>query len=128
MSATLADELITLKVPERKYNKGNSVTFKLRTEPADANSPTLEVTLPILKGGEKLHDIIQLRREIDNVYEGMAANNGIRKVAIVHQVTRDQARGYFDVHVMTTMILARSIRGATTVRSRFYKCCRPSTN
>ena len=106
MSATLADELISLKVPERKYNKGNSVTFKLRTNPADANSPTLEVTLPILKGGEKLHDIIQLRREIDNVYEGMAADNGVRKVAIVHQVTRDQAR--------TTMKLANESKSNKT--------------
>ena len=102
MSATLADELISLKVPERKYNKGNSVTFKLRTNPADANSPTLEVTLPILKGGEKLHDIIQLRREIDNVYEGMAADRQTVSLQVRPQM---KARTHVEEASSATLLL-----------------------
>ena len=53
------ETLLPLIPKEAPLNKENSVTIELRTNPADANSAKLKITMRVLRGDEDLRSMVQ---------------------------------------------------------------------
>ena len=85
------DELLTLVPVEPKLTKANSITFKLRVDPAAVNSTTYELTVPILSGDEGVRPAVMFRRTIDVVFGGMNATTAVQQDRLCHRVLRDNA-------------------------------------
>ena len=100
MSATAADEILPFIPTAWKYTKANSVTFKLRLNPGDNESTTLEKALPILKGTEDFSTVVYLRRELPSVFTGMNCTTGNAMDVITRQVVREQALTHYETFLI----------------------------
>jgi len=80
-------------VPEAvKINKSNSLSFKLRTSPAEENSPTFELAVQYLKGTETVREAINFRINYTKVAHGMnAAGDGAQQDTIATRLLQDTA-------------------------------------
>ena len=69
--------IIPLKCDEahHKLTKENSVSWELRTIPANANSPTYKVLVRILAGDESAQQMLRWRKSIDTVCSGVNATD-----------------------------------------------------
>ena len=76
---------------ELKLTKANSITFKLRVNPGEANSTTYELTMPILSGDEGVRPAVNFKRMIDTVFTGMNATTAAQQERICRRVLRDNA-------------------------------------
>lgn len=83
--------ILPLEPVVRKYAKGETLYFKLRTVPAQADSPTYELNIPYLKGTETLREALEFRVAIAKVWTGMNANTGGERNQLVLRVLKDTA-------------------------------------
>ena len=63
--------LLPLERTERKYQKHETSSFKLKTDPVDATSTMYEVTIPIVNGNESIRDMIDWIRSMKKVRNGL---------------------------------------------------------
>ena len=54
-----------------KLDKTNSVSYELRSSPADSNSPKYKVMVRVLTGGESPRAAIKWREDVDKVIVGL---------------------------------------------------------
>lgn len=83
--------ILPLVPKPKKLGKDNSVTFKVRTDPANDRSPTYETTCIVLTGNEELRDVLEWRRTVRRVIEGMDATTADAKQHIISRVLKDSA-------------------------------------
>ena len=76
---------------EQKFTKNNSITFKLRVAPTQANSATYELTVPILDGSEGVRPAVIFRKVISTVFNGMNADNAAKKDGMVKRILKGNA-------------------------------------
>ena len=74
MSATLCDEVLSFISEEITLDKTNSVTWKLRIDPADANSGQYDMQMQVLDGGEPLREVIVWRANAQKVFNRVLDN------------------------------------------------------
>ena len=67
MSTTLCDEVLSFIPEEITLDKTNSITWKLRIDPADANSGQYDMQMQVLDGGEPLREVIVWRTNTQKV-------------------------------------------------------------
>ena len=97
LSAQRMDVPILPLVPERfKVTKENSVSFKLRSDPTQANSTTYNVTMPVLRGGEPVRVALEWYTTLNRVFVGMNTaqvpnQEANRKDQLTQRVLREQA-------------------------------------
>ena len=73
MSTTLCDEVLSFIPEEITLDKTNSITWKLRIDPADANSGQYDMQMQVLDGGEPLREVIVWRANTQKVFAGVGA-------------------------------------------------------
>ena len=71
MSTTLCDEVLSFIPEEITLDKTNSITWKLRIDPADANSGQYDMQMQVLDGGEPLREVIVWRTNTQKVFNGI---------------------------------------------------------
>jgi hypothetical protein len=92
----LGEKPILPLIPEKvKYDRSNSVAFKLRMTPADANSQTYELQVPMIKGSESVREVLDWRLKMNRVFAGMGANDGPSQMELVNRVVTDAATTVF---------------------------------
>ena len=75
-----------------KYPKDKLLSFKLRTQPADADSPTYEIRVPINSGNESVRETIEWMRNVHKVFVGMnAANDAAQQDGLIRRTISDAA-------------------------------------
>ena len=79
MTSCAVEELLPLVPEETKFNKSNSIFFKLQVEPADPNSATYKKCMPILSGTEGIRAAINFCREMPHVVEGVNAHGNYKQ-------------------------------------------------
>lgn len=85
-------------VPDKtieNLNKDNSVTYNLRTNPGDANSPTYKATIRVLEGSESVRLILQWKRDALRVVEGLNITTIDNKIRIVTTLMKGSPRNIF---------------------------------
>ena len=82
--------LIPLVPPpsEDDLNKDNSTSFSLRTDRANADSPSYKIHCRILQGGEDLAVILQWRRSVTRVLKGLGLTTLRPSINIVETMMR----------------------------------------
>ena len=90
MSASDA-ELLTLVPVDSKLTKANSITFKLRVNPAEANSPTYEKAVPIISGSEGVRAALEFSKYAEAIVVGMNAQTTNEKDIIVRRMLKGTA-------------------------------------
>lgn len=93
-----ADEIVLpLKMEaERKIPKEDLLTFKLRTQPNDAASPTYTFTVPLIRGHEGTRAAIQSIRNLQQILIGMNITTPNNKKAMSQRIYHGQARAEYD--------------------------------
>jgi hypothetical protein len=71
-----------------QHEKGKSMEFTLRTNPADANSPKYKATVRILYGDESVRAIITWKKELHTVMNGLNATTLAEKIRVAVTVMR----------------------------------------
>ena len=84
-SSRKVDYIIPLADDEahHKLTKENSVTWELRTVPADGNSPTHEVQTRILSGDESVRQMLRWGKDLERVCAGLNATDLAAKKPIM---------------------------------------------
>jgi len=82
--------------PATEEDATKMATFKLRTTPADANSPVYTHTMRKLDGSETLRQAIQFCYDIDTVITGLHITNATNAKAIYLQLLSGQALTQFN--------------------------------
>ena len=85
------EEILSLVPTETKLHKNNSVVFKLRVTPASPDSPTYELTVPIVSGSEGTRAAVNFRRGVKTILTGMNATNADSQHAIIQRMLKDNA-------------------------------------
>ena len=85
------ETILPLNPKEAPLNKENSVSIELRSNPADANSAKLKVTMRVLRGDEDLRSMIQWHMDLNskvivglNLTTGPAQRNMVRNLMEGH--------------------------------------------
>lgn len=76
-------------------DRSNSVTFKLRMNPAQADSATYEMQVPILKGTESVREVLDWKIKMLRVFTGMGATTGPNQQALIMRTLADNAETTF---------------------------------
>ena len=84
--APLLPLLPTDKVDD--LTKQNSASYTLRTDPADAASPTFKITARILQGDESLRVILRWKMALHQIMTGLALANAAGKTQTCETVLR----------------------------------------
>lgn len=96
-SNSKAENILPLKfTKERKLSKDQVVTFKCRTEPANADSTTYEVTVPILHGDEGPRAAIEWSKKTINVCLGMNATTAHDQAPLYLRTLRGEVKSKFE--------------------------------
>ena len=97
-----AENLLPLKLDkEQKLSKDQSITYKLRTTPSSATSPTYEVTVPYLLGDESVRQVLEWSTQMNAVMEGTATTTPDGKYQLYTRTLKGEARAYY-VHGWNT--------------------------
>ena len=72
---------LTTDSNEKTYTKENSVLFKLRTNPTDANSMMYEIAVPYLNTGTCL-EVFKFKELLDKVFVGQNVTTGLPMYAL----------------------------------------------
>ena len=75
--------------------KQDMVEFKLRTVPAEADSPTVLLSVPIFNIGTP-EEVLKFIKDMEQVFVGMNAQTGPAKYALIRRVLTGDARAIFD--------------------------------
>merc|ERR1712127_1028673 len=92
---------IPLERSENKQpNKGEFLTMKCRSQPAEANSPSYDVTIPYFGSGTP-EEWLRFRSSLDKVIHGHNATTGPSRYALVRKLLEGDALAAFE-QVATT--------------------------
>ena len=91
------ETLLPLIPKEAPLNKENSVTIELRTNPADANSAKLKITMRVLRGDEDLRSMVQWYEDLTSkVMVGLNLTTGLAQRNMVRNLMEGHPRSLFD--------------------------------
>ena len=76
--------------PERKDEKESQTTFKLRSLPTQANSPTYEVTMKYFDTG-KPEEFLSLRTKFEEICTGQNLTTGVQRFTLMRTLLRGDA-------------------------------------
>ena len=82
---------LPLELDEVKESSQKTLTFKLRSVPADADSAKIAKVVAILDGSEDIRTAITFRHNLDTVLTGLHILDGPSQHGIVNQLTTGQA-------------------------------------
>ena len=104
--------ILPLEPKKVKYAKDKLLSFKLRTIPADADSPTYEMQMPINTGSETPRETIEWMKNLNKVFRGMnAAADAVQQDNLVRRTITDAAETAYNTAYMesrqTTFTAAR---------------------
>jgi hypothetical protein len=106
--APLLPLLPTDKVDD--LTKQNSATFQLRTDPADADSPTFKISARILQGDEALRVILRWKMSLHQIMIGLNLRTAAGKIQICETLMRGTPLTLFQTKILEL---------ATRVHERF---------
>ena len=87
---------IPLERPEKKsLSKQDYLTFKLRSNPAEADSTTYELTVPFFKSGTP-EEVLDFVRDVNRVIQGQNITTGPAKYAIMRRLLKADMLAAFD--------------------------------
>lgn len=117
---TKAPLLPLVPVANDAMTKDNSNVYTLRTDPADANSPTYKMTARILFGNESVRVMIRWRQDLYRVLEGLNVTTVRGKVRMAEQMLRDTPYALFTVRVQRSAnaALDRAVRNAADAAAK----------
>ena len=93
----MTDVILPLKLDrEKKLPKDQSLTFKLRTDPADAASPIYEYTVPYVHGHEGARTAIQFKKDLTTVCTGMNITTVPNSRIMAQRILKGEAKAAFD--------------------------------
>ncbi len=84
-----AEVLLPLDAKPTEANKHNSVSFSVRTNPADADSPKFSIYVLKIQGGETISTLIQWKRDFNQLMNAMALTSG----AAIHKIAKSLLSG-----------------------------------
>lgn len=87
---------IPLERPEKKsLSKEQYLTFKLRSNPAEADSTTYELTVPFFKDGTP-EEVLDFVRDVRRVIQGQNITTGPAKYAVMRRLLKADALAAFN--------------------------------
>ena len=111
---TKADIPVLSLVPETKtYGRGETITFKLLSDPAVAASPTYDFQVPFVRGTEGLRVAIESHQSLQSVFTGTTAATFPQRNSLAISIYKDVARTQYDSGVLNG--LAQRVLAATQV-------------
>ncbi|MGK7310709.1 MAG: hypothetical protein ACN0LA_00580, partial [Candidatus Longimicrobiales bacterium M2_2A_002] len=81
--------------------KDNSATYELRSNPADNNSPKYKTTVRVLYGSESVRVIINWKRDVYRILEGLNVNGIANKVRIASTLMRGTPLTIFEASIQS---------------------------
>ena len=91
--------ILPLVPTKYRYRKDEILTFKLRTEPANADSPTYDFTTPYLNGTEEVRVAIDMSNNYLKIRTGLNIQTGEGGDAVVKRILKDTALSSYSATV-----------------------------
>ena len=98
---------------EEEVPKEDLLSFSLRTDPTDANSPTYKKTIRLIRGNESVREIIKWVAEARSILIGMNITAQANQIAIIKQMLRDIALTTFQTGVDNAAAIRREAAAIT---------------
>ena len=89
-----------IKEEEKAYAKGSYTTLKLRSNPAEENSPIYEIQVPYFKSGT-CEQYLEFMDKVQAVIIGQNLTTGPQRVAFMRTVLKGDAYTYFNQYFTT---------------------------
>ena len=98
---TFVPPAIALERPEKKeYDKSDLLSLKLRSNPADKNSQTYELTVPFFRSGTP-EEWLVTKKNIEKVIAGQNITTPAAKYAMTRRILEGDALAKFNTAAMT---------------------------
>lgn len=81
---------------EGTYTKGNYMSIRLRTNPAEEKSPTYDITVPYFTTGT-CEELLHFLNKVQDVIKGQDLKDGPQKFAFMRQVLRGDAMSQWNI-------------------------------
>ena len=91
-----------------KLDKANSVSYELRTQPGDNNSPTYKYLIRVLEGTESIRQVLKWRKDVDKVTIGLNVNDFEAKKPLVETLMRTGPLALFHKSIQVSATAAKS--------------------
>ena len=113
-----------------KLNKSNSVSYELRTQPGDVNSPTYKYLIRVLEGTESIRQVLKWRKDVDKVTIGLNVNDFEAKKPLVETLMRTGPLALFhkSIQVSATAAKSAAIAAAADAAAANAERARPITD
>ena len=89
-----------IKEEEKAYATGSYTTLKLRSNPAEDNSPIYEIQVPYFKSGT-CEQYLEFMDKVQAVIIGQNLTTGPQRVAFMRTVLKGDAYTYFNQYFTT---------------------------
>ena len=93
-----ANTILPLRIEkETKLSKNQYMTFKLRTDPANVNSPIYEYTARYINGDEGARNgLLQWKKDIIKICYGQNITSALAKISLAQQLLKGEALSSFN--------------------------------
>ena len=95
------DAILPLLAEPKEYKSTDTVTYTLRTEPANDRSPSYKFTMPKLDGASSVRECIKFATDINKVFHGMHITDPGNKIALMGDLLRGEMLSAFNQNVGT---------------------------
>ena len=113
-----------------KLDKANSVSYELRTQPGDNNSPTCKYLIWVLEATESIRQVLKWRKDVDKVSIGLNVNDFEAKKPLVETLMRTGPLALFhkSIQVSATAAKSAAIAAAADAAAANAERARPITD